>query len=150
MALEREADVHAVDGRDERRHREKNRRRGQVLHHVVQVVVDERGERVEGAVQDVRVNGGRLQRLLVLDERVVEEVTVVLRQRQLPGCVRAGERDRVGLQARGEVYESLLYLKEPEYDLVRDGLVQLVFQRRRARVYVVYVAQEEPSRIPGT
>ncbi len=148
MLSERKRDVHAVERRDQGRRRQQHGRRRQILHHVVQVVVDERGERVERAVQDVRVNGRRLERLLVLDHRVLELVAVVLRKRQLAGGVRAGERDRVGLQRRREINERLLDRQQFQEDFVRNGLVERLLQRDRALMDVVQVAKEQDAAVP--
>ena len=90
----------------------------------------------------------RLQRLLVLDHRVLERVAVVLGERQLPRGVGAGEGDGVGLERGGEVDERLLDLEELEDRLVGDRLVQLVLERRGALVDVVDVAEEEDAGMP--
>ena len=148
VLLERQRNVHAVDRRDERRHGEKNRRRRQVLHHVVQVVVDQRRKSIERAVQDVRVDRRRLERLLVLDHSVLELVAVVFAHHELARRVRAGERNRVGLERRREVDERLLDRKELQEHLVRNRLVKLVLERKRALVDVVKIAKEQHAAMP--
>ena len=145
---ERELDVHAVGRGDQCRNREEDRHHGEILHHVVQVVVDQRGERIERAVQDVRVDGRRLQGLLELDERVLELVAVVLGERKLARRVGAGEGDRVGLEGRREVDERLLDREKAQEDVVRDRFVQLLLPGVRALVDVVDVAQEEDAAVP--
>ena len=92
IASEAEATVEVAEDLplvEEDRENQEDRDDRQVLHDVVQVVVDQRGERIERSVQDVRVDRRRLERLLVLDRRVVQHVAVVLGHVQLARMVEA-------------------------------------------------------------
>ena len=94
------------------------------------------------------MHGRRLERLLVLDHRVLQLVAVVFRKDQLAGRVGARERDRVRLQGRCEVDKRLLDREELEEHFVGNGLVQLVLEVDRAQVDVVQVAQEQHASVP--
>ncbi len=89
-----------------------------------------------------------LERLLEFDKRVLELVAVVLREGELPGRVRAGEGDRVRLQGRREVNERLLNREELQEDVVRNRLVEFLFERVRPQMDVVDVAEEQDARVP--
>ena len=74
---ERQIDIHAQQPRDERGDRHQNRDHRQPLDDVVDVVGNNRAERVHGRLEDIPINAAHLHRLPRLDEHVVVKILII-------------------------------------------------------------------------
>lgn len=143
--LERQRNVHAIDAGHERRKHEDDGDAGEELHDDADVVGDDRGKGVHHAAEDVAVDVGHLDGLLVVDDDVLQEVLVVLGHLEHAGSLEAFHDQFVGADGGCEVNETLLKVQQADEDLVVQRPLQFGLDACRPFVDRLQVAEVKES-----
>ena len=145
---ERQLDVHPVDARHERRQHDDDRDGREVLHHVVEVVRDDRGERVERTAEDVAVDGRHLLRLGVFDRDILQHVVIGVGDFDKAGVLDASDEEVVRLEGGREIDKGLLDVHQAHEGFIRDRLVEILFHHVGPLADVAEVAEVEDGGMP--
>ena len=124
---ERQHYVHAEEARHRARQADDDRERGEGFHHAVEVVRDDRSERVHHARKNFCGDGGHLNGLLVFGEHVFEQVLIVFVIIEDLRALHALHHHFVGTERGGEIGEALLLFEQFKHLAVARGFLQLVF-----------------------
>ena len=137
--------VHAVEAGDECGDHQHDAEAGHALHDGVDVVRDDGGEGIHRARQDVAVDVDGVDRLLQLDEHVVQQSHVQI-VRVLEDVFQATNHHFVATDTGVEVDQRFLQLHQSQQVLVADALLQLFLCLGHDIVDLFQVFQEPHGR----
>ena len=118
--------VHTVEAEDHGRDGHDDGDDGQAPHDDVQIVRDDRPERLDHRGDDPRIDIAHLDRLPHLDQDVLEEVLVLVIELDRAPAQELLDRDLIGLEGGGEVHEGLLELEHLDQLLVLHRAAELL------------------------
>ena len=128
MIRNRQADIHAVKAGDDGGHHQNHRDRRQKLHHHIEIIGDDRCERIHHLAQDVAGDLAHRSRLTILREHVVEQIFVLAAQLQEFPLAKSLQDRFVLAQGNRKVDQALLISQQLQDFAVLEGTLQAVLE----------------------